>query len=194
MYKLRRKTDPEWASYILEHFDTFLKDHAASERKAESTAMHFVVRYSDRPGLVEAMTELAIEELEHFRDVYAIMRDRGVDLGDDERDPYANQLLEIAHSGGEERLLDRLIVGSIAEYRGCERFALLARTMKEKKQLTEFVDFYEKLAAADSRHRQVYYDLAERYFPTDEVESRLDTFLEREAEIIRDLPVRAALH
>ena len=44
-------------------FDAFLLDHAACERKASAMAMSMVSHYPDKPDLVMAMADLAIEEL-----------------------------------------------------------------------------------------------------------------------------------
>jgi tRNA-(ms[2]io[6]A)-hydroxylase len=194
MYKLRTDTEPAWAECVLDDFETFLVDHAAEERKAGAVAKHFAVRYHDKAELIDVMLGVAREELEHFHQVFRLLRDRGCTLGADEKDPYANALLDEAHSSGERRLLDRLLIGSIAEYRGCERFALLSRKMDERGADQELVDFYSDLAADDSRHRTIYYEMATRYFDPERVDERLDTLLDLEAEIVDDLPVRPALH
>jgi tRNA-(ms[2]io[6]A)-hydroxylase len=194
MYQLRYDTPDAWVDCVLDHFETFLLDHAACERKAGSTAEHFAVRYRDKPELIDTMLEIAREELEHFHDVCRLLWNRGCDLGPDEPDPYINPLMEEAHSSGRRRLLDRLLIGSISEYRGCERFALLARGLDERGADDELVTFYEELAADDSRHRFQYYEMATLYFDPSEVASRLDTWLDREAQVVRELEIRPALH
>lgn len=194
MYQLRFDTPDTWVQCVLEHFEDFLLDHAACERKAGSTAEHFAVRYRDKPELIDTMLEIAKEEIEHFHDVCRLLWERGCDLGPDEPDPYINPLMEEAHSSGERRLLDRLLIGSISEYRGCERFALLSRSLDERGAGSELVAFYEDLAADDSRHRQQYYNLARLYFEESRIEARLDTWLDCEAEVVRQLEIRPALH
>ena len=54
-------------------FDAFLIDHAACERKASATGMWFVVRYPDRPVLLDPLIAFAREELEHFHRVYRVI-------------------------------------------------------------------------------------------------------------------------
>jgi tRNA-(ms[2]io[6]A)-hydroxylase len=194
VFKLRAETPAAWAHHVADHLDDFLVDHAACERKASANAMHFVVRYPDRVELVDAMVEVAREELEHFHDVFHIMRERGVELGPDEKDPYVNALLRLGHKKGQQRLLDRLLLGSIIEYRGCERFAMLARRLGELEGEEELSEFYRELAASESKHRGDFYELALAYFDDDIVEERLDFWLDHEARIVEQLPIRAALH
>jgi tRNA-(ms[2]io[6]A)-hydroxylase len=194
MFKLRAETSDKWATYVADHLGTFLIDHAACERKASANAMHFVVRYPDKPDIVDAMVEVAREELEHFHQVFHIMQERGVELAADEPDPYVNKLLKPARGGGQERLLDRLLLGSIIEYRGCERFAMLGRELETRPGEEDLGEFYLELAASESKHRGDFYELALAYFDQNVVEDRLDFFLELEAEAVEGLPIRAALH
>lgn len=194
MYKLRAETTREWVECVLDDFDTFLLDHAAAERKAAAASEHFAVRYRDKPELIDAMLRIAREELEHFHQVFHLIHERGGMLGPDEKDPYVNRLLEEARTSGEKRLLDRLLIGSLIEYRGCERFALLSRGLDNRGAEEELVVFYRNLAADDSRHRTVYFEMAHRYFEDSTVDERLEMFLDLEADIIRDLAIRPALH
>lgn len=194
MFKLRADTPPEWATYVADHLDKFLIDHAACERKASANAMHFVVRYPDRADIVDAMVEVAREELEHFHDVFHLMQERGVELAADEKDPYVNALLKPSHKKGEKRLLDRLLLSSIIEYRGCERFAMLSRELAERPEEADLAEFYKDLAASESKHRGDFYELALNHFDRDEVEERLDFWLDLEGSIVEELPIRAALH
>ena len=193
-YKLHSETPTAWADRVIDDFDDFLVNHAACERKAGAAAKHFAVRYHDKPELIDQMIQLAREELAHFHQVFRLLRDRGGSLGPDQKDPYVNGLLSEAKSGGPERLLDRLIVGSIVEYRGCERFALLSRRMETRECDPELVDFFKGLAADDSRHRQVYLEMAERYFDPERVAERLEEFLEVEDALLEELPERATLY
>jgi tRNA-(ms[2]io[6]A)-hydroxylase len=194
MFKLRQDTPAGWATHVAANLDAFLIDHAACERKASANAMHFVVRYPDKADIVDAMIEIAREELEHFHQVFHLMRERGVQLGPDEKDPYVNALLKIGQHKGEGRMLDRLLLGSIIEYRGCERFAMLSRELAGSAHDAELSEFYKELAASEAKHRGDFYKLALNYFPADQVDARLDFWLDHEAEIVRNLPIRAALH
>lgn len=194
MYDLRSKTGDRWLECVLEDFDAFLVQHAAAERKAGAAAEHFAVRYHDKPELIDAMIEVARDELEHFHRVFRLLRSRGGSLGPDEKDPYVNRLLGGARSSGMPRLLDRLVIGSIVECRGCERFALLSRGLDERGADGELVEFYRELAADDSRHRTIYWETARHYFDEERVDRRFEEFVEREARILDDLPTRPALY
>ncbi len=194
MYKLRADTPDKWAVHVADHLDEFLPDHAAAERKASANAMHMVVRYSDKLDLVDAMIEVAREELEHYHQVFHIMRDRGVGLEPDEPDPYVNALLDHSRSTGGDRLLDRLLLGSIIEFRGCERFAMIGRELAKRSDDAELAEFYRVLAASEAKHRGDFYELALQYFDRPVVEGRLEEFLDVEADIVEQLPIRAALH
>ena len=59
----------EWLEAVLVSFDEFLLDHAANERKASAMAMSMVAHYPDKTELVTEMVDLALEELQHFRQV-----------------------------------------------------------------------------------------------------------------------------
>lgn len=190
MYELASQTDPAWIDAVLGDFDRFLMDHAACERKASALAMSMVAHYPDRPALVTAMTDLAIEELAHFREVIKHIVSRGLVMAADEKDPYVNRLRKHIRGRPDHYLLDRLLVFSIVERRGTERFALLAQALPD----TDMQNFYDRLARAEARHYIMFLDLAREYFDADTVEQRLNELLEAEAAIIRDLPLRPAVH
>ena len=183
-------TEPGWVHVILENFDAFLADHADCERKASALAMHLVSKCPDREGMISPLIELALEELEHFRAVYDLMRRRGVRLLQRSiRDPYVNRLGETLRPGREDRLLDRLLIASIIESRGAERFKILADHLKD-----ELEAFYRRLYAAETKHGSLFLKLALRYFDRETVEARLSELIKKEADIIRTLEWRPSLH
>lgn len=187
---LRRRTSNEWVSCVTANFDDFLRDHAANERKASSLAMSLVVHYPDRHALVAAMVDLAIEELNHFRQVLRLMRARNITIGADEKDPYVNQLRSRVRHGSDEYLMDRLLCAAVIEARGEERFLLLSRKLEDPGLCT----FYERLARSEKNHHEVFVRLAGLYFDRAEVSARLDDWLNMEAEILGGLPARARMH
>ncbi|MEO8431949.1 MAG: tRNA-(ms[2]io[6]A)-hydroxylase [Acidobacteriota bacterium] len=182
-------TPAPWLEAVLADFDAFLVDHAACERKASGTAMAFVAHYPDRPRLVQACAELAVEELGHFREVVGWVLRRGLSLRPDGRDAYVRSLTSHFRRGSEAYFLDRLLVASVVEARGCERLALVASAHPDE----ALRDFYRGLARSESRHQNLYLDLARLYFEAAEVEARLAEILEAEAALVGDLPPRAAL-
>jgi len=189
-YELRCATDPAWVDVAKSDFDRFLIDHAACERKASALAMSMVQHYPDKPELVQGMIDLALEELAHFREVMKLMIKRGLRQYNDEKDPYINALLKHVRKGHAEYLLDRLLIFSIVERRGHERFYLIGQALEDEK----LKDFYVRLANAEHRHYTLFMRLAHRYFDSDVVTRRLNELLDIEADIIRTLPLRAAVH
>ena len=188
--KLASVTDPEWVKVILEDFDAFLIDHASCERKAMAYAMSVVVKYPDRTEIIPELLQVAQDELDHFRDVLELMDKRGLQMSPDEPDPYVNQLIKICRHGRDERLLDRLLVASVVETRGAERFRIIAEALEDP-QLKEF---YRDLWATEARHGDVFKKMALNYFDEAEIESRNEEIIEAEAKIIAGLEWRPSLH
>lgn len=187
---LRYSTSQEWTSCVLENFNTFLADHAACERKASAVGLSFVVRYPDRAALIDPMILFAREELEHFHQVVRLMQKRNLTLPSDQPDPYVNALMKEVRFGREERFLDRLLVSGVIEARGTERLSLVAQALEE----AELKAFYQRLAKAEYHHLHLFHHLAKRFFPDPIVESRLNFWLSLEADVVKNLPVRPAVH
>jgi len=190
MIKLIYETPVSWAEGVVAAMDNFLPDHATAEKKASSMAMTMVSHYPDRPELVMAMIDLAIEELNHYRSVVKLMNERGLCLLPDEKDPYVNRLRSAFRDGKDHYFLDRLLVGGIVEARGAERFGLVADALPPGK----LQRFYCAITQSEEGHRELFIQLADLYFDPAEVRSRLNELLEIEAGIVRDLPLRPALH
>ena len=190
MFDLRIDTSTEWLTNVLDNFDPFLIDHAACERKASATALSFVVRYPNRKQLVEAMIDLAQEELSHFQQLTAVIHHRGLTLGSDTKDPYVNGLLKHVRGPSDQRLLDRLITFGIIEGRGCERFMMIAKALSPG----PLKELYTDLVTSEARHHASFLHLVRQIYPQPVWRARLDGLLDIEAELIRTLPIRAALH
>lgn len=190
MLPLKFETPPDWVRSALSCFDDFLLDHASCERKASAVGMSFVVRYPDRTALIEPMIQFAREELEHFHQVYRLILERGLTLAPDEEDAYVNILMKEVRSGREERFLDRLLVSSLIEARGHERLHLVAEAMTDM----PLAQLYTRLARAESRHKDLFLELAQLYFPLAEVAARWEFLAEREALAIQSVPHRSRLH
>lgn len=188
--QLRVDSPRDWLDAVLADFDTFLLDHAANERKASATALNFVVRYPDRPQLIAPMIALAIEELQHFQSMHKIIEERGLRALPDEKDLYIKQLLAEVRSSGEQRLLDRLVVGAVVEARGCERFGLIAEALPAG----DLQDLYREITASEARHGELYLDLAANWFDEKTIAARLDFFLICEAAVIEGLSIHPKLH
>jgi len=191
MLDLRTPTSPEWLEVVLANFGEFLVDHAACERKASATGMSFVVRYPDRPELLEPMIEFAREELEHFHRVFRVIAARGLRLGADYKDEYVNALRARVRRGGVEGLVDSLLVAGVVEARGCERLKLVADALPPEDPLKEM---YLDLTRAEARHHALFFRLARTFVDERSVQARADELLDFEAELVGRLPLRPAVH
>jgi len=181
----------EWIDAVMNDFDAFLQDHADCERKASAMAMSFVAKYPDRTAIIPELIETGIEELEHFQQVYDLMQERGLQLQHSiGKDPYLDKLLKLCHSGREERFMDRLLIASIVETRGAERFRMVAEAQTEEKMQK----FYKTLWVSEAKHGHIFVKMALQYFDKEKVYERLEWWVEQEARIIQELEIRAALH
>ena len=184
-------TKKEWVNAVMADFDSFLQDHADCERKASGMALSLVAKYPNRTEIIPELIDTSVEELEHFRDVYEIMQDKGIQLNHEiPKDMYIQQLLKICRDGREERFMDRLLLASLVETRGAERFKLVYEAMEEGK----LKDFYHRLWASEARHGEVFVKMALIYFDEKEVYGRLEEMKELEGDILNNLPIRPALH
>jgi tRNA-(ms[2]io[6]A)-hydroxylase len=86
-----------------------------------------------------------------------------------------------------ERLLDRLLVSALIEKRSEERLRLLAEHLPD----ADLREFYARLAEAEKGHRELFLRLARR---SEGFERRLLEMLRAEGALIRDLPLRPAIH
>lgn len=192
MYELLTPTKQHWVDNILENMDDFLIDHAACERKASGMALSFLTHYPDKKELVCAMTDLALEELNHFRQVMQFIKDRNLTITPDQKDPYVNALIKSFRSGKDAYFLDRLCVASIVEKRGHERFLMVANALPESEK--KLKSFYHAIAKSEAKHFELFTDLAKIYFNHEEVEKSINRLLVIEAEIVDNLAIRSALH
>lgn len=185
------KTPKNWAIQAIENMDDFLIDHADCERKASSMAMTFVAKCPDRIEMIPTLIETAIEELDHFKMVYKIMGERGLQLpAKMPKDKYMHLLIDQCRSGREERLMDRMLIASIVEMRGAERFRLIAENIEDE----ELHKFYKFLWTSEAKHGDLFVVLALKYWDNNTVYKRLGELNEIEGGILSKLPFRPALH
>src|SRR5690349_15219713 len=185
--QLRSRTDPAWLPLALERFNDVLVDHAHCEKKAAANALSLLQSYPDVPGLPATMARLAREESSHLARVVALMEERGLALGKDEGDPYAQGLQRLLRNPHLERRLDRLLVAAVIEARSCERLGLLAGGLPPGR----LQQFYAELAQSEDGHQALFFQLAVEASSEDAARSRLNALLAREAELLASLPVRA---
>lgn len=189
--KLKYETPIEWAEQAYANLDEFLQDHADAERKVSNMCMSLIAKYPNRKAIIDKLTQTAIEELLHFKQVYQLMEKRGIELeGEFKKDPYIKGLSSVIRGDSNDRFLDRLIIASIAELRGVERFKLMGEVAKDE----DVSKFYTMLYKQEKDHVDGFINMALEYFPFDEVKERVEVILQKEAEVTAALPFRPALH
>lgn len=188
---LLEQTPKKWVEKILVDFDLFLLDHASCERKAASLALSFAVKYPDRKLLIDPLISLAIEELKHYKEVNKIILDKKIQTTvKDEKDIYVNILLKKLRHGRDERLLDRLIMSSLVEARGEERFSILSQSIEDP----FFQNFYKRLAHEEAGHHKLFLKLASHYFPQKDINERVKELAQHETEAMLSTPLSYRLH
>lgn len=188
-------TPTGWLDAVMSDFDAFLKDHASCEKKASGMALAIASHYPDKPALLGAMADLAVEELSHYREVVRLLIERGSAPGPDARDPYVRGLNELIRRGPDHYLLDRLLTAAIVERRGSERFGLIATALETDPEAPQaLAGFYRAITASEARHWALFLDLARAHCDPGAVASRLAALIDIEADLVRRLPLRPALH
>jgi tRNA-(ms[2]io[6]A)-hydroxylase len=190
MLGLQCESNKEWIERVRSNTSILLCDHAHCEKKAAMMAISLLNRYPERKELVDEMSELAIEEMSHFRMVIKKMEERNIPLTYDSGDQYAQSLHTKISKQEPQKFLDKLLVASLIEARSCERFQLLSEHVPDQ----DLRNFYKSLLASEARHRNTFLKLARLYFPNAKVEARLDEFECFEAEIIGKLSSAPVIH
>ena len=126
---LRCETGARWLPNALAHLDAVLVDHAHCEKKAAANALSLLQAYPEVPGLPAHMARVAREESGHLARVLQLLERRGLVLGRDPGDPYAQALQALVRTPAVQRQLDRFLVAAIIEARSCERLALLTAVL-----------------------------------------------------------------
>ncbi len=183
-------TSAEWLRVVLGDFDSFLRDHASCEKKASGMALSVASHYPDKPELLNAMADLAVEELGHYREVRRLLTERGLSPGSDEKDPYMRGLQAHIRKGPDLYLLDRLLVAAVVEKRGCERFGLIAEALPDG----SLKQFYKGITASENRHWRLFVNLATTHCKPDLIGPRLLELAAAEGKVLAGVPIRAALH
>lgn len=172
------ETPQAWVNTALENQDVLLVDHANCEKKAASTAMNLMYRYTHHADLLSKMSQLAREELLHFQQVVEIMESRDVRYVQLSPSRYAAGLRELIDHHNGDTLADTLIMGAFIEARSCERFAALAPKLDAGLQ-----KFYTSLLKSEARHYEDYLTLAQQ-LSKKSIANRVEEFAKREEELI----------
>ncbi|MDB5157847.1 MAG: tRNA-(ms-2io-6A)-hydroxylase [Mucilaginibacter sp.] len=191
--KLQLPTDPTWVKNVVEsNIEELLIDHAYCEQKAASNAITLIVQNPNLSDLVQQMTNLVQEEMEHFKRVHEIILQRGYVLGKERKDDYVNELRKFIIIGGgrEAQLIDRLLFSAMIEARSCERFKVLSENINDK-QLSEF---YHELMISEATHYAMFINLAKKHAVTIDVDKCWKDFLAYEAQVVKNYGKTETIH
>ncbi|MBC8150865.1 MAG: tRNA-(ms[2]io[6]A)-hydroxylase [Bacteroidetes bacterium] len=190
---LRLATDDKWAKLCENNINSILNDHAWCEQKAASNAISVITKFPMHTDLVEALTKIAIEELEHFDLVLEKMKERGVKLQYECKDNYVGELYKYMLSEGgskENQLVSRMLFSAMIEARSCERFRLLAEKLTDP----DLVKFYRELMISEAHHYTTFLKFARKYGGDIDVDSRWQKFLDFEGEVIKRYGIVETMH
>jgi len=190
---LRLATDDKWAKLCENNINSILNDHAWCEQKAASNAISVITKFPMHTDLVEALTKIAIEELEHFDMVLEKMKDRGVKLQYECKDNYVGELYKYMLSEGgskENQLVSRMLFSAMIEARSCERFRLLAEKLTDP----DLVKFYRTLMISEAHHYTTFLKFARKYGGDIDVDARWQEFLDFEGEVIKRYGIVETMH
>jgi tRNA-(ms[2]io[6]A)-hydroxylase len=182
-------TPDRWIENALENQSLMLIDHANCEKKAASTALSLINRYTDNFELLNKMSRLAREEMRHFEQVIALMKRRKIPYEHVSASRYAAGLRDLARKEDPAKLIDVLIIGAFIEARSCERFALLAPHLD-----AELEKFYLSLLKSEARHYQDYLKLAKTVVGDQSIDDRIELIAGRERELIESADTQFRFH
>lgn len=182
-------TPATWVEQVERDPLALLSDHAHCELKAAASGQALVGKNPDFPRLVDEVSAVVVEEMEHFQLVVAELRRRGGELGPQLPNHYADRLHAASGPGRTSILLDRLLVAHLIEGRSLERFQLLAEHLVDR----ELASLYAGLVASEGRHRALFLSLARERFG-EQADVRLAELADAEARILADLPASSTMH
>lgn len=189
MRRLAWETPAAWATAALAEPLRLLDDHAHCELGAAAAAQALLMHNPHRSKLVDRLGALVIEETRHFRQVHALLVDRGGRLSHPRKNAYVEGLRAWIRRGHEDVLLDRLLVAGAIELRSLERFELLAAHAAD----VELRDLYAELGPSERGHALLFGELAADLFG-DRVEARARDLEAHEASVARDAPAGPRVH
>ncbi|MEO9533605.1 MAG: tRNA-(ms[2]io[6]A)-hydroxylase [Crocinitomicaceae bacterium] len=192
MLGLKLKTDPRWVNIVEENIEEILSDHAWCEQKAATNAISLITLNSEKTDMVDALFEIAQEELEHFKMVHELIKERNLNFGRERKDHYVNELYKFCRKGGprDQALVDRLLFSAMIEARSCERFKVLSENIKDPK----LAEFYRDLMVSEANHYTVFIGFARKYKGNIDVDTRWQEWIDFENEIIQSFGKKEQIH
>ena len=190
MLLFRERPPADWLPKVLANLPAVLVDHAHLERKAATSALN-LEKYHDLFGRVGELNAIAIEELQHFELVLALLRRRGIPFGQPYPSPWIKGLMRAVRNGHRFQVIDHLLCCALIEGRSCEKFQILAGALKTVEP--ELSQFYGALVESEGNHYATYLLMA-RAINDPETDARLDFYLDLDAKLVREPNPLPMLH
>ncbi|SDS03047.1 tRNA-(ms[2]io[6]A)-hydroxylase [Polaribacter sp. KT25b] len=192
MLGLQFETETSWAEIAKDNLQQILTDHAFLEQKAASNAVSIIINYSEETELVKEMSNIAIEEMQHFKMVHLLMVKRGMVLGREQKNDYAIRLQKFFNKTKDrtDALIQRLLVAALIEARSCERFKVFSENMEDE----ELSKFYNNLMVSEANHYTTFLQFARQYQDREIVDKKWNALLNFEAQMMRERGNVAKIH
>ena len=192
MLGLQFETTTSWVEIAKDNLQQILTDHAFAEQKAAANAISIIINYSEETELVKDMSDIAIEELEHFRMVHQLMVKRGFVLGREQHNDYAKSLQGFFPKTKDRptALINRLLVAALIEARSCERFKVFSENMEDQ----ELSKFYKDLMISEANHYTLFLGYARKYMDREIVDEKWKKLLAFEAEMMKNRGNKDKIH
>lgn len=192
MLGLKLLTDPRWANIAESNLDEILTDHAWCEQKAASNAIMLITQNPEYEDLVHELAAIAIEEMEHFKMVIDIIKEKGYTLGRERKDDYVGQLMKFLKKDGSrnQAFVDRLLFAAMIEARSCERFRVLSQNIEDK----DLAKFYHDLMVSEANHYTTFLNFARKYSKDVDVDKRWKEWLDFEGNLIQSYGTKEYIH
>lgn len=192
MLGLKLLTDPRWANIAESNLEEILTDHAWCEQKAATNAINLIADNCEHMDLVQELTVIALEEMEHFKQVVDLIKKRGYTLGRGRKDDYVGQLMKFCKKDGSRNtaFIERLLFAAMIEARSCERFRVLSLNIKDE----ELAKFYHELMVSEAGHYTTFLNFARKYTIDIDVDKRWKEWLAFEGELIQTYGKKEAIH
>jgi len=192
MLGLQFETETSWADIAKVNLEQILTDHAFLEQKAASNAVSIIINYSEETELVKEMSNIAIEEMQHFKMVHLLMVKRGMVLGREQKNDYAIRLQKFFNKTKDRKnaLVQRLLIAALIEARSCERFKVFSENMEDE----ELSKFYKNLMISEANHYTTFLKFARAYEERAIVDEKWNALLAFEAQMMRERGNVAKIH
>jgi len=138
------------------------------------------------------MSNIAIEEMEHFRMVHELMIAREMKLGREQTNDYAKHLHKFfpKTKNRTDALIQRLLIAALIEARSCERFKVFSENLNDR----ELSDFYKELMVSEANHYTIFLGFARQFQNRIIVDEKWQALLDYEADFMKNRGGKAKVH